>query len=192
MFTKALILKCFPFIQGLKTACLGELKQPEYKTISFVQYCRYVKDFVVYGVTPQEYDFFRFNELSRRGKNEFITFTRSGQLNNKYNSIESYRLLNDKWAFNEYFKKFIKRKYILLNEKSNIEDMKRFIAALNGAPFLSKPLDSSYGRGISVGYTYDDLLSLREMGGKNIIVEEKLSNDEALSILNDSSLNRVC
>lgn len=148
----------------------------------------YLWNYIVSGVTPEEYEFLSFSLLNRKGKANFVTMRRNRKLNGLFNDEQSNRILNDKGRFNEYFSGFIKRRFLFIDTKTTDQQLSDFYLSLKNKMYIIKPNNLYYGLGIHVGNTLEELFEVRDAGAP-VVVEEHIKNDSTLAKLNDSSLN---
>ena len=79
-----------------------------------------------YGCSYKEYILYEFYSLNEEEKKTYITEKINNEIIDKYNSKEDMYILNDKGAFNKYFKDYIGRDFLDLREAS-FKDFSDFI-----------------------------------------------------------------
>ena len=154
-------------------------------------YFRYLKDYVIYGITPSEHNCLNFSKLNHHGKSDFITMRKNRLLDKLFNSVDANKILWDKALFNDYFSDYINHAYLPINKDTTELEIENFYKVThNKGGYLVKPNSLFYGKGIYKHSTIDELKRIWN-SGESYIVEEVVKNVDELSVLNDSSLNTL-
>lgn len=143
---------------------------------------------IIFGASPDDYFRYEFYRKSWHERNKFVTYLRSKRLIKKHNmpDAETVKMLNDKAATNVYFKDFIKREWIDLDNctedalLSFVEKHERVII---------KPKGGSGGKGIFVISGAELKESAQKL--KGCVAEQLIEQHPALSKLNSSSVNTL-
>ncbi len=141
-----------------------------------------------YGVTPNEFiswQFYKYNHIIRR---TFYTARHTKKFEKAYNAPSFACYFDNKVKFNSKFNDFIGRKWLCC-ANADLEEVKSFL--VNCGKCIVKPVNSSGGRGI---FTWDieEQKNCEELLGKDILLEETISQHEELSKLNEgSSVNSI-
>lgn len=143
-----------------------------------------LKDFIIYGVTPNEYVGFGFYAKSKFEKRTFYTARHTNKYEKKLNDSSFSNIFWDKKQFNITFSDFINRDWIYVPD-STLEQFEEFIK--NHKKIIVKPMGGSSGSGIHIynGESYDELKSTYSM------LEEFVTQSSKISTLNPSSVNTV-
>jgi len=98
-----------------------------------------------YGAGPLDYDLFEFYNLNAKQRKTYVTRGVNNALVKKYNDRNFWHVFDNKNEFNEIFKDFIHRDWILTENMSK-EDFLKFASDKTG--LIYKPIDGTCGRGI--------------------------------------------
>ncbi len=139
--------------------------------------------FLRYGVTPNEYLGWRFYELSHLERKQFYTARDSEKWERRFNDPASADLFNKKHLTNKTFRDFISRKWLYAADASK-EEINEFLTAQKT---IIKPVGLSSGHGIHVAKTD----TAEDLVGKEILLEEFVTQHHLLSALNASSVNTI-
>ena len=139
--------------------------------------------YVRYGVTPNEYLGWRFYELSNLERKRFYTARDSSKWESRFNDPASADLFNKKNLTNQTFRNFISRKWLYAAEAS-VEEIAEF---LKTGKTIIKPVGLSSGHGIHVAKND----KAEDLVGKEILLEEFVTQHHLLSALNESSVNTI-
>jgi len=94
---KRLLLLCFPFLYGVNADFFKVMKEEKIFFLkSPFSYFRYLKDYVIYGITPSEHNCLNFSKLNHHGKSDFITMRKNRLLDKLFNSVDANKILWDK------------------------------------------------------------------------------------------------
>lgn len=105
-----------------------------------------------YGCGYTDYRLFEFYNLNGKQRSTFLTRAKNNQIVKKYNQKDYLHILENKVDFNQYFSKYLGRKYIDMRTASQ-EDFERFLDGLDTV--MAKPLDLTGGHGIEKLKTAD-------------------------------------
>lgn len=143
-----------------------------------------------YNITYQEYldnEFYNMNELQRES---FISEAFNNSLIKKYNNVKYKEVFDNRHEFNQTFEKFIKRKYILLNDK-NYNEFIDFI--VNKSKIVAKPLYKNCGDSVEIfrinARTDRKKLYNKLLKRNLLIVEDFITQDKKLNKIYESSIN---
>lgn len=156
-----------------------------------------VKAFVKDNWYPDEYYFFNYDKLSRKGIGEFVSNREANLFWDYMNTRERYLLTCDKGLTYKYFKIFFKRDLVSVSE--NVSDSyQAFCGFVEKHPrFIVKPTFGNYGNGVRiVGVTeyscfdimYKELIKEYPDG---FIAEELIVQNAELAEFHSSSVNTV-
>lgn len=191
---KRLIIKLFPTLVrsiGLfKAEVLSEYKELKMGGVklSHLDLIKSIYNYLVYGSSLSESYFLHFDNLSAKGKNQFVTMRRNRKLDKLFNSSAANKILWDKVSFNKYFASFIERPFLNVDIHTSDAELEEFFHKSNKG--IAKPNDLYYGIGVRKINTLQDLKDLRN-SGTSFIVEGLLTNHPDLNVFNDSSLNTL-
>ena len=134
-----------------------------------------------------DYELFQMYDLNRAQRLNVWTRGKDDQLVGKYNKREFRHFFSNKDEFNEKFKDFIKREFLVI-DGNNLEAFKEFIK--DKEEIIAKPIDGTHGDGVSKLKTKDlDYQTLCEKG--RILLEEVVIQDKRMDALNPSSVNTL-
>ena len=115
-----------------------------------------------------------------------ITRGISNEIVRRMNPKEYWHFFDDKAQFNELFREFIPRKWILTNEDTDTEEL--YALCRNSTQLIWKPLEGSSGQGIKK-YTPDDwkdgpeaFLAKMNADGKGILEEMVIQHPKMASL----------
>lgn len=139
--------------------------------------------FLRYGVTPNEYLGWRFYELSHLERKQFYTARDSKKWERRFNDPACADLFNKKHMTNKTFRDFISRKWLYAADASK-EEINEFLIDYKT---IIKPVGLSSGHGIYVSKTD----KAEDLVGKEVLLEEFVTQHQSLSVLNASSVNTI-
>lgn len=147
---------------------------------------------VRYGATHTlDYTLFEFYKKRGREINRFLTYRRFWKLVKQFDKETFYQTI-DKANCYKIYSDFIKRDWMLTNDTTNDDDIKRFIG--KHKKILVKPISMDSGKGIFTVFENDtDTISefLQDRKNKTYLLEEICENCEVLKAINPSSLNTL-
>lgn len=153
---------------------------PKYKMVA-----DYLKTKAKYKLNYNEYFdmyFYKFNENKRQ---EILTPNESAKLINQLNPFEKRYLIISKSEFNHRFEQYIKRDWLLLDEKNN-EEFRLFIKSRD---FIFVPaLDNYSPEIIDITRSNEWQLHQELINTNHYIVEEVVKHHEKFNEITDQSL----
>lgn len=145
-----------------------------------------------YGSTAQEYENLRFYERTDKNRATFITSYYNLKNYNKLNNRADREIFRDKMIFNQTFKKFIKREWILI-EESKTDEIFDFLK--RHGSIIIKPRFGDSGKNIDFIDVCEPISSdfVKEIIKKysGYLAEEVLINHVEIKKFNPSSLNTI-
>lgn len=100
---------------------------------------------IKYGAGPLDYDLFEFYNLNAKQRETYVTRGVNNALVKKFNNRDYWHIFDNKNEFNETFKEFIHRDW-LLTDNLSFDKFEKF--SHNKQGFIYKPIDGTCGRGI--------------------------------------------
>ena len=147
---------------------------------------------LVYGAGYYDYQEFEFYLLKRKIRKTYLTRAKNNLIVKTYNNKEYFHCFSNKATFNEIFKDFIKRDYLVIN-KDNYADFKKFTK--KHQVLIVKPIDGFGGRGVEkvVIEKSTDIMALfkRLLAQEQVLVEECIKQHHELSELHPKSVNTL-
>ena len=147
---------------------------------------------VKYNAGYMDYKIAQMYKLNDEQRKTVITRGISNEIVRRMNPKEYWHFFDDKAQFNELFKEFIPRKWILTNEDTDTEEL--YTLCRNSTQLIWKPLEGSSGQGIKK-YTPEDwkdgpeaFLAKMNADGKGIL-EEMVIQHPKMSSLCPTSVN---
>ncbi|MBR1680041.1 MAG: hexapeptide transferase [Bacilli bacterium] len=145
-----------------------------------------------YGAGYYDYQEFEFYRLTKKERENYLTRTKNNLIIKKYNNKEYFHILDNKVEFNNTFKDFIKREYMLLDQ-SNEKDFEIFLK--KHKEVIVKPLDGEGGKGVEK-ITYQKDMNLEKLyqsliEKKQLLVEEVIMQQESINKLYSGSVNTL-
>ena len=143
------------------------------------------------GASMDDYMLLRFYDLKNPARKNFILEDECVlTLPNKYNRQDKRHLLDNKFDFNNFFRDFLGRSFMVVDETTSLDSFNEFCKDKHSV--ILKPLDSWCGQGIYKSNT-DDPKNLLESIKKNgqYLVEEIVEQDSRLSALNSDTVNTI-
>ena len=143
---------------------------------------------VKYGAGPLDYELFEFYNLTAAQRKTYVTRGVNNALVKKYNAREYWHIFDNKNEFNETFKDYIARDWLITKDLTK-EQFEKF--AFGKKEFIYKPVDGTCGRGIeklSFDKSIDDIYDYicKKPAG---IIEEVVVQHSKLSNIYPLSLN---
>jgi len=143
------------------------------------------------GACMDDYMLLRFYDLKKPARKNFILEDECvATLPDKYNRKDKRHLLDNKYDFNNFFKMYLGRDFIVVNENTPLDDFLTFCKGKQNV--IVKPLDSWCGQGIyktSVDNPETLLNDIKKEG--QYLVEEIVEQDGRLSALNSDAVNTI-
>ena len=150
-----------------------------------------IKCSIKYKSGYMDYYVFCFEDLTDYQRSTFITRGINNNYIKKLNDKNYYDLFNNKVKFNEIFKKYLKRKYLYLD--NNYGAFKKFTN--EHKTLLAKPIDAQCGKGIekiiieentNIKKLYNTLIS-----NSQLLVEEYVVQSSEMNRLFPNSVNTL-
>lgn len=146
---------------------------------------------------PDEYFFFNYEHLSRKGIHEFVSNREANLFWNFMNSKELYLLTCDKWLTYQSFKDYFHREVVAVskNQKDSFEAFGEFVD--KHTKFIVKPTFGNYGNGVQVidceAKAKNDTLikELMESYPEGFTAEELIVQSDELGVFHPSSVNTI-
>ena len=147
---------------------------------------------LVYGAGYYDYQEFEFYKLKRKQRKTYLTRTKNNSIVRRYNNKDKHIKFDDKEKFNKLFKKFIKRDYLVINEK-NYKEFSEFIK--KHSEFIVKPIDGVGGFGVEK-ITIEKSTKKKDLFNKLIdnnqcLLEELIIQHSKIGELNPGSVNTL-
>lgn len=147
---------------------------------------------IKYGAGYYDYQEFEFYNLTRKERKTYLTRTKNNLIIKTYNDSKEFYKFDNKEIFNEIFKKYLKRDYIVINKNNKAEFMK-FIN--KHTEIICKPVDGSGGHGITK-YVIDkdtdkDALYENILISKSTLCEECIKQHDEINKLYKDSVNTL-
>ncbi len=141
---------------------------------------------VKYNAGYMDYKIAQMYKLNDEQRKTVITRGISNEIVRRMNPKEYWHFFDDKAQFNELFREFIPRKWILTNEDTDTEEL--YALCRNSTQLIWKPLEGSSGQGIKK-YTPDDwkdgpeaFLAKMNADGKGILEEMVIQHPKMASL----------
>ena len=139
---------------------------------------------LVYGAGYYDYQEFEFYLLSNKERKTYLTRVKNNMIVKKYNNPKDFYKFDDKGVFNELFKDYLKRDYLVIDEKS-FSAFKKFISKHKS--FIAKPIDGDGGKGVEKivikGDTNLDEVFAYLILKKQLLLEEVITQHEKINEL---------
>lgn len=149
-------------------------------------------DIVYCGIRYQagylDYSLFEMYNLNSKQRKTILTRGINNSFIKKYNDPSYTHIFNNKNEFNEYFKDFIKRKWMVV-DGHNKKEFQKFIKDKD--QIIIKPLDGTHGDRIEKLDTKQKNIYEHILETKAYLVEEVVKQDKTMQNLNSSSINTV-
>lgn len=139
----------------------------------------------------RDYTLFEFYRKSNRERNMFLTFRRYYKLIKKLDKDTFFSLM-DKAIMYKRYAKFIKRDWMLVDDKTSDSVIKEFIKKHHKV--MVKPVSSDQGNGIiSISATDETAVEkvLNNRLKQALLLEELCENCSELNVINSNSLNTL-
>ena len=141
---------------------------------------------VKYNAGYMDYKIAQMYRLNDEQRKTVITRGISNEIVRRMNPKEYWHFFDDKAQFNELFREFIPRKWILTNESTDTEEL--YALCRNSTQLIWKPLEGSSGQGIKK-YTPEDwkdgpeaFLAKMNADGKGILEEMVIQHPKMASV----------
>ena len=145
-----------------------------------------------YGAGYYDYQEFEFYNLKKDERKTYLTRTKNNLIIKTYNNKEYFPRFDQKDEFNKIFKKYIKRDYLVINDKS-FKEFEKFISKHN--PIIVKPIDGSGGVNVEK-YEIDEESNVKALFNtllirKQLLIEECINQHEKLNKLYPDAVNSL-
>ena len=145
-----------------------------------------------YGAGYYDYQEFEFYNLKKDERLTYLTRTKNNLIIKTYNNKEFFHKFDNKDEFNEIFKNFIKRDYLVIDDNS-YKKFEKFIQEHN--PIIVKPIDGSGGHDVEK-YEIDEESNLNALFNtllirKQLLIEECLTQHDDINKLYADSVNTL-
>lgn len=145
---------------------------------------------VRYGARPIDYERFEFRRKSAFERNRYMTFLRYFKIAQKIDRKTFAEISGNKSRELEVFSDFISRDWMLIDNSTSEDEIKRFITSHDA--LIAKPEHGEQGHGIFKLKTQDDIdRLLKERMAESFIIEEVVENADYIKEINPSSLNTI-
>lgn len=158
----------------------------------FIIFLDIIYSALIYGAGYYDYQEFEFYNLNHQLRKTYLTRIKNNKIIKKYNDKNAFYKFDNKLIFNKIFKDYIKRDYLLLNNK-NYYLFKEFVK--KHKLFIVKPVDGTGGKGIQkIKINYKtDLKSLFNnlINNNQILMEEYIHQHHKINQLYNKSVNTL-
>lgn len=184
-------------IERLKTASLKKYKdtviscsKKSNKGKLYI-YFDIIRCFLLYRAGYVDYEIFGFYNLTHKQRKTILTRGKNNDLVRASNPKEYWNIMDDKFLFNETFKKYVKRDYMKLDQNNYLEFCE-FIKEKD--EIFVKPIDATGGKGadkiILKDYNSKDLYN-KLIENNQLLIEDVAKQHEGMSKLHPNSVNTV-
>ncbi len=145
-----------------------------------------------YGAGYYDYQEFEFYLLNNKERKTYLTRAKNNLIIKQYNDKKYFNKFDDKSTFNEIFKKYLKRDYIVITDK----DFNKFEEfTKKHKELIVKPLEGEGGKGIEK-IVIDKKTNLKRTFNKLIkneqyLIEECIVQHKKINQLYDKSVNTL-
>ncbi len=169
---------------------VNEVSDKSYKS-KIVIFFDMIYCFFKYQAGYSDYIFFEMYNLNRKDRKTILTRGKNNTYIKKLNPKVYWNIIDDKSLFNERFRKYLNRDYILIS-KNNYDDFEKFIK--NKKEMIVKPLDATCGVGVEkiiISKENHKKLFDKLMENKQFLLEEVAKQHKDMSALHPSSINTI-
>lgn len=147
---------------------------------------------IKYGAGYTDYYSFGMYDLNKKQRETILTRTKNNYYVAKFNPKEYWHFFDNKNEFNEMFNKYLKRKWLYL-ENVSYNEFKKWIGDLE--KIIVKPNNDSGGHGIEI-LNKKDFKNLKDMynyliSNKLLLVEEVIKQHKDLDKVYPMSINTI-
>ena len=144
-----------------------------------------------YGAGYYDYQEFEFYLLSRKERKTYLTRVKNNEIVKKYNNKDYFEELDNKVTFNNRFKEYLKRDFLVI--KNNQDEFEKFLKKYKEV--IVKPIDGegghgvekiTYEKGIDIESIYKDLVK-----NNQLLVEECIKQHNDINKLYSKSVNTL-
>ena len=146
---------------------------------------------LVYKAGYTDYLYFNMYKLNKKERKNILTRGKNNYYIKKLNPKKYWKYISNKALFNEKFKSYLNRDYMVLKE-NNFNDFKTFIK--NKKEIIVKPINQTCGIGvekIKVGEYEPKKLYHKLLNQNQILIEEVAEQHKKISSLHPDSINTV-
>lgn len=145
-----------------------------------------------YQAGYMDYQLFEMYKMNSKERKTVLTRGKSNAIVKKYNNKDYIKYFENKGLFNDKFKKYLKREYVIING-NNFEDVKQFLKGKK--EIIAKPLVGTCGgKGVekikitqkNIEKIYSQLLE-----NNQLLLEEVAVQNKEMAKLHPSSINTV-
>ena len=144
-----------------------------------------------YGAGYYDYQEFEFYNLTNKERKTYLTRVKNNNIIKTYNNRNDFYNLDDKGIFNETYKDFIKRDFLIIND-DNYDEFLKFTS--KHKKIIAKIINGEGGKGISVLEVNKENAesSFKELlNNKQTLIEEVIVQNKEISRLYSGSVNTL-
>lgn len=144
-----------------------------------------------YGAGYYDYQEFEFYNLTNKERKTYLTRVKNNNIIKTYNNRDDFYKLDDKGIFNETYKDFIKRDFLIINN-DNYDEFLKFTK--KHKKIIAKIINGEGGKGISVLEVNKENAesSFKELlKNKQTLIEEVIIQNKEISRLYSGSVNTL-
>lgn len=139
-----------------------------------------------------DYQEFEFYNLNKEERKTYLTRGKNNEIVRRFNNKDSFHIFENKDEFYTNFDKFIRRKWMKLDE-NNQDEFVKFLK--ENKQVIVKPVDGEGGQGVEkIKYQDEDdakVVYKKLLENKQTIVEQCIVQNEKLNELYDKSVNSL-
>lgn len=154
-------------------------------------YVDFVYEHLIHKIYMVDYFQYGFYYLNHHGRERYVTHGKLQSFTDACNNPDKIHIFKDKSKFIEVFCDYIGRD-VLDMKRATLEQFLAYTQK-HDRMFI-KPADGSWGRGAEIlecGSNVDNEALYNELKGKNILVEEVITQHPSMAEFNASSLNSI-
>lgn len=146
----------------------------------------------IYGAGYYDYQEFEFYNLNKNLRKTYLTRLKNYEIIKKYNDQSLIYKFDDKVIFNNLFKDYIKRDFIIIN-KDNFKEFEKFVKKHN--IFIAKPIIGEGGFGVEK-YQTNKKTNLHKLfknliNNSQLLIEEYIIQHNEINKLYEKSVNTL-
>lgn len=144
-----------------------------------------------YGAGYYDYQEFEFYNLTNKERKTYLTRVKNNNIIKTYNKREDFYKLDDKGVFNEIFKDYIKRDFLIIS-KDNFDDFVKFTD--RHKKIIAKIINGEGGKGISlitVNKNDKEKVFKELLKNNQTLIEEVIIQNKEISKLYSCSVNTL-
>ena len=139
-----------------------------------------------------DYQEFEFYNLNKEERKTYLTRGKNNEIVRRFNNKDSFHIFENKDEFYTNFDKFVRRKWMKLDE-NNQDEFIKFLK--ENKQVIVKPVDGEGGQGVEkIKYQDEDdakAIYKKLLENKQTIVEQCIVQNEKLNELYDKSVNSL-